>query len=233
MPKKSTQTRALTGRRVLSKQCEEGHLHWNYDPSPSVDSFIEPVIPGTSQWKGVANKALGYYETYFDLTGYTLDDLTFFIRSGRVQDPGIHTFSGDNDCFQIFDILSQERLSQTDLADIKANNTTITSRAPGQSDGPLDRSQVIYGRYRLFTKNSTLTSLPTLMLNVRDVRFGSGNATTVQKLWWYRIILFTTTPDPGATMLIPASTFVLIGDIDKEAEGEYLMRLKRSYELAD
>ena len=233
MPKKSQQTRALTGRRVLTKQCEEGYLQWNYDPSPTVDSFIEPVTPGSSQWKGIANKALGYYESYFDLTGYTLDDLTFFIRSGRVQDPGIHTFSGENDCFQIFDILSQERLTEADLSTIKSNNTLTTSRAPGQSNGPLDRSQVIYGRFRLFTKNANLTSLPSLMLNCRDVRFGSGNATTVQKLWWYRIILFTTTPEPNATMLIPASTFVLIGDVAKEGDGEYLMRLKRSYELAD
>ena len=226
-------SRALTGRRVLTKQAEEGYLHWNYDPSPTVDSFIEPVTPGSSQWRGVANKALGYYETYFDLSGYTLDDLTVFIRSGRVQDPGIHTFSGNNDCFQIFDILSQERLSETDLRTIKENNTAIASSAPGQSDGPLDRSQIIYGRYRLFTKNSSLTSLPSLMLNCRDVRFGSGNGTTVEKLWWYRIISFTVTPDPAATMLIPASTFVLIADIDKEADEEYMMRLKRSYELAE
>jgi hypothetical protein len=232
MPKKSQQTRALTGRRVLTAQAEEGFLKWDYHPSPTVDSFIKPVN-GDSQWKGVANKALGYYETYFDLSGYTLDDLTTFIVSGRVQDPGIHTFSGINDCFQIYDILSQERLTEADLRTIKENNTPTASAGPNQSNGPLDYSQAIYGRYRLFTKNSNLTSLPELMLTCRDVRFGSGHATAVEKLWWYRILVFTTSPDDDATMLIPASTFVLIVDVAQEGDSQYLMRLKRSFELAD
>lgn len=234
MPKKSQQSRALTGRRVLTKQAEEGYLEWAYDPSPTGDSFIQPVNIGDSQWKGIANKPVAYYETYFDLSGYTLDDLTFFIRSGRVQDPGRYQYSGDNDLYEIYDILSQERLTEARISEIKSNQTLTKSRAPGMSDGPLDRTQVIFGRYRTFTKNANLTSLPSLMLNCRDVRFGSGNATTVQKLWWYRLIIFPTNPsEGGATMLIPASTFVLIGDVAKEGDSEYLMRLKRSYELAD
>lgn len=230
--KKSTSTRALTGTRVMTKQAEQAYMYWDDGTTSGGPIMMKSPLDQMSQWQGVENKAMAYYETYFDLSGYELDDLTVFIRSGRVQDAGIHTFSGNTDCFQIYDILSNERLTEEMLREIKANNRDIRSKAPNSIHGPLDYSQVIYGRYRLFSKNANLTSLPDLMLNCRDVRFGSGQATTVQKLWWYRIIVFTTTPENDEFILVPASTFVLVAEVGKEDDLAYIMRQKRSYELA-
>jgi hypothetical protein len=100
------------------------------------------------------------------------------------------------------------------------------------SEGPLDRSQIVFGLSRVFARNTTVTGLQTLMLNTRTVRFGSGNPTAVQKLWAYRIVVFLQTPADADKLLIPASTFVLIAQVVQEDDLPYMMRLKRSYELS-
>ena len=152
--------------------------------------------------------------------------------SCQIQDPGVYLYSGDTDVMGVYDIISQERLSEDDLRDIKSNFTTTTQAGPGQSKGPLDRSQIISGSFRLMTKNSNITGLPTLMLTNRNVSIGSGEPTAVQKLWVYRIVQFVTGPNAGDSLVIPASTFVLVGEVFKESELVYMQRLKRSYELA-
>jgi hypothetical protein len=230
MPTEKTSTRALTGPRVLTKQFEMADMTF-VAPTPSTGVW-ENAASRETEWRGVVGKAIAYNEQYFDLSGYELDDLTLATVDVKIQDPGIYTYSGDADVFACYDIISQERLSEADLEQIKFNNTTLRQSAPGQALGPLDRSQVVSGTYRLFAKNANIASLPTLMLNQRTVRFGSGNATAVQKLWVYRLIVFIVGPSAGDVLVVPASTVVLMGNVVKEDEIPYLMRLKRSYELA-
>ena len=220
--------RALTGRRVLTQQFENADMI--YDQTGS-DFEWKNYSGAESEWKGVFNKAMVYNEQYLDLSGYELDDLTLGTVSCRIQDPGIYMYSGDADVFGVYDIVSQERLSNEDMRTIKSNFTPTTQSAPGMSAGPLDRSQIVSGTFRLFTKNANITGLPTLMLNARTVRFGSGQPTAVQKLWCYRIVVFVTGPLQNDLLVIPAATLVLLANVYKEDELPYMMRLKRSYEL--
>ena len=226
-------SRALTGMRTITKQIESAYMNYSLNPSPTVPSrWNLPAGYEDSQWEGVDDKAMCFAESYIDLSGYELDDLTVAIVDARVQDPGVYTYSGNEDIFICYDIFSQERLSLDDLKLIKSNHTLTTMNGPGMPDGPLDRSQIVFGLSRVFARNANVTGLPTLMLNARTVRFGSGNATAVQKLWVYRIIVFLQTPQDNDKLLIPAATMVLIADVVKEDELPYMMRLKRSYELA-
>ena len=231
-------TRALTGMRTLTKQYLSAAMDWDAQVGPgSISKFIPaPMAAGSlfdqSNWQGVDNKAMLFAESYFDLSGYELDDLTVGIVDARVQDPGVYTYSGLEDVFFCYDIYSQERLTVDDLKLIKSNHTLERMSAPGFGDGPLDRSQIVFGMMRLFAKNANITGLPTMMLNTRTVRFGSGNATAVQKLWCYRIVVFIQTPAGGDRIVIPATTHVMIADVRKEDELPYMMRLRRSYELA-
>lgn len=231
-------TRALTGMRTLTKQYMSGVMDWENNPDPHTPSRFVPAplsqgpVYDPTQWQGVDNKAMLFTESYFDLSGYELDDLTVGILDARVQDPGVYTYSGLEDVFFCYDIFSQERLTIDDLKLIKSNHTLERMSAPGMSDGPLDRSQIVFGMMRLFAKNANITGLPTMMLNARTVRFGSGNATAVQKLWTYRIVVFIQTPAGGDRVVIPATTHVMIADVRKEDELPYMMRLHRSYELA-
>lgn len=231
-------TRALTGMRTLSKQYMSGIMDWEANVGPgAISKFVPaPIATGTgfseTQWQGVDNKAMLFTESYFDLSGYELDDLTVGIVDARVQDPGVYTYSGLEDVFFCYDIYSQERLTVDDLKLIKTNHTLTSMSAPGMAEGPLDRSQIVFGMMRLFAKNANITGLPTMMLNTRTVRFGSGNATAVQKLWTYRIVVFIQTPAGGDRIVIPATTHLMIADVQKEDELPYMMRLSRSYELS-
>jgi hypothetical protein len=228
-------TRALTGPRTLTAQIEEGYLTYQFSADPNIDDIWKPVggIGMTTQWNSVKNKAMCYAESYFDLSGYELDDLTLAPISVKVQDPGVYMYTGDADVFCIYDILSMERLTEEQLKEIKSNCKVDRQSAPGQARGPLDRGQVMFGLYRFFAKNANLTGLPQLMLNARTVRFGSGHSTAVQKLWIYRIVVFIGSPSADDKLTIPGATFVLNANISKEDEIPYMMRLKRSYELAE
>lgn len=231
-------TRALTGMRTLTKQYSSGVMDWSENPDPAIPNHFVPApmssgsLYDESQWQGVDNKAMLFCESYFDLSGYELDDLTVGIVDARVQDPGVYTYSGLEDVFFCYDLYSQERLTIDDLKLIKSNHTLERMSSPGMPDGPLDRAQIIFGLCRLFAKNANITGLPTMMLNARTVRFGSGNATAVQKLWCYRIVVFLQTPANGDRIVIPATNHIMIADVRKEDELPYMMRLRRSYELA-
>lgn len=232
MAKKGS-TRALTGARTLTTQFEMGSMMWhNIPPSSSQFKPVGPITGSFANWKSILDLPVIYNENYFDLSGYELDDLTLVPMDVKVQDPGVHLYSGAGHVFCIYDLLTTERLTEADIDAIGENNRTTRQQGPGLPDGPLDRSQIIYGLYRFFSNNTSQTGMPQLMLNARTVRFGSGQPTAGQKLWAYRIVIFADSPAANDTIVIPAATFVLNAQIVQEDELPYMMRLKRSYELA-
>lgn len=232
MAKKSKSARALTGMRTLSKQVESGKMVWS--PPEAPNEFVGPGNLLNSQWTGVEGKAIFYHEQYFDLSGYELDDLTLATVDARIQDPGVYTYDGAEDIMFVYDIYTQERMSEDDMRLIKENHrNAVKFAAPGMASGPQDREQIVFGMCRVFARNANIGGLPALMLNCRTTRFGSGNATAVQKLWAYRIVVFVDTPASNDVVIIPACTQMLIGNVVQEKELSYMMRLKRSYELSN
>ena len=230
----ATSTRALTGIRTMTTQFEMAAMYWNFEP-PASSTFLpstNPNVGSFANWQGLTNLPAFYNETYLDLSGYELDDLTAVPMDVKVQDPGVHIFTGSSQVFCIYDVLSQERLSEDDLRLLAENNRTNRQMGLGMPEGPLDRSQVVFGLYRFFTNNVSQTGMPSLMLNARTVRFGSGQPTAVQKLWAYRIVIFAGEPAPDVEVVIPAATFVMTANIVQEDTLPYMMRLKRSYELS-
>lgn len=234
MASKKTSTRALTGMRQLTKQIPYAHYSWD------ATKWIPVTGPGTeknvqgSGWKNIPsiyNCAIAN-ESYIDLSGYELDDLTTVLRSVKVQDPGVYLFSGADKVFQVYDMLSTERLSELELGNIVNNHRVLIMSGPGMPQGPLDRDQIPFGLYRMFTHNSSNLGLPELMINARTSRFGSGEPIAVQKLWVYRLVIMIDQPAGPQTITIPASTFVINAQIVQEDEIPYFFRLKRSYELA-
>lgn len=234
MASKKTSTRALKGPRQMVLQFESAGMdwaggvsprYWQPTPSTNVGSF--------ANWLTVGNNMPAFYnESYLDLSGYERDDLTTVVRSVRVQDPGVYMFQGTDQVFCVYDLLTTERLTSADLVELANNNRSNRQTGPGMPEGPLDRDQIIFGLYRFFSHNNTNEGLPTLMLNSRTCRFGSGEPTAVQKLWAYRIVIFFDDPDDGQSCFIPATNFVVNSQIIEESEIPYLMRLKRSYELS-
>lgn len=213
----SEETRALTGPRSLTQMVPE-----------YAGVFAGGEFKGYKGWLGSSSDPLLYYETYFDLTGYKLDDLTAMPIAAMVQDPGIYGTNATGVPLHVVDILSQERL---DIGEVY-NELVNRNNAPGMLDTVNNFEQITFGNHRLFLAQTIFTN-PTgvnLYLPASEMQFGSGDPVTVQKLWAYRIVAA-----PGGTtgnaITIPASRFLLNIVVKKEADRVYLQRLKRSYEL--
>lgn len=215
----------LTGRRSLSTSVP------SYTDSPTGPSWN-----GGDGWdqlvSGPANSLGIFYETYFDLSGYELTDLTLVPNEITLQDPGYYSYTSispdPENGLMVLDIVSQERLDPYEVGlELKTRN-----RAPGMTGSIYDQTSILYGRYRYMAKDSTYTNIGNINSVVNVGSFGTGQATAVAKLWVYRIVLpLNTAPDPAMILSIPASRFNLFATIIDEDELPYLMRLKRSYEI--
>ena len=209
--------RALTGDRELTQMIPE---------------YYGTVSTNLPDYKGWVSSTLSsgclMFETYFDLTGYMLDDLTLLPRGAQMQDPGVYSSTDGSNYMAVVDILSQERLDQEEIYDSLVNQNNL----PGMLETLNNFEQITYGSYRLFLP--TLQYRPPtgiqIYLPASQTFFGSGDPVSVEKLYAYRFIIY---PGIGDTerLEIPASRFVLLARIVQEDDQEYLMRLKRSYEL--
>ena len=211
---------ALEGERMLSQMFPEYQgaytTQWGayktWQSSPSVPNAV---------WN----------ETYFDLSGYELDDLTLFPMGATMQDPGIYsaaTQAGEpiQVPVQVLDIISQDRLSPGGVfGDLAINNV------PGMMESDEDWVQMVWGQYRLMMPQATYGANPSVFLSASGGLFGSGSPTTAAKLWFYRFVIINGPNTQGDTLNIPASRFVLNAIIGKEPTAEFMMRQKRSYEL--
>ena len=227
-------TNALTGPRIMTKEVEE----YNGEFVPLSTSW-----PNYKGWRGVdtisgvANQPGIYWESYFDLSGYNLDDLTVIPTLMELQDAGPYFFTNphigpgqtpDNTLWMV-DVLSMERLNATEVF-----TDLVTMNYPGSPESKLNFEQLPMVNARFTTARSTIgdSSLQTV---ATAGSLGSGEPTTVQKLWCYRFILIgqgAAGLAGGESLLVPSTRFVLAAQIVQEAELAHMMRLKRSYELS-
>jgi hypothetical protein len=218
MAKEKRSTRALTGNRLL---------HENV-PGTLATFLPTNLWAATNGWQTLGNDVV-YHEAYFDLSAYELDDLTLVPTAITLQDgmPYTTTSVDPTTNLPVFDIVSQERLNMQEVYD----NYTTGYDFPGSPGSTEDWTQLLMCNFRLMTPQTDF-SLVSLLLPATGGTFGSSEPTAVQKLWHYRILIPSATDLTGSTWLIPPSRFVLGAEIIKEDDLPYMMRLKRSYELA-
>jgi hypothetical protein len=208
-------TRALKGDRVLSLAVP----HY-------VGTYVDAALqwPGNNGWQPTSTGV--FHEQYFDLSGYELDDLTLVPKFMQLQDGGNPYAGGLGvSALHVWDIISQERLDPSQFL-IYA----VTGDYPGSPATTQDWSQILMCNKRYMTGQTVFTSA-NLFLPASSGSFGSSEPTAVAKLWCYRIIVTGGTLETGDILNIPATRFVLGGTVIDEPDLEYMMRLKRSYEL--
>ena len=220
MAKEKDTTRALTGSRLLNL------------PVPSTilteTELGSNLYAATNGWETLGNDVL-YYENYFDLSAYELDDLTLVPTAIAIQD-GMPYFAVNPAAdlqVAIFDVVSQERLSMQEVYD----NYTTSYGYPGSPESTQDWKQLLMCNFRLLTIQSDFI-VSSLLLPATGGALGSSEATAVQKLWVYRIVIPVLTSTFDVNITIPPTRFVLGAEIVKEDDLPYMMRLKRSYELS-
>jgi hypothetical protein len=213
MPSEKTSTRAMTGKRILNIPVG------NYNQLSTADGF-----PSANGWTALNSGTLLYAENYFDLSGYELDDLTLVPEFLQLQD-GLPYLGTGPLALDVYDVVSQERLDPIDFVTYALSGSYPSS--PSSKD---DWTQIQMCNTRFMTPQSDF-AFATLFLPATSGSFGSSEPTAVQKLWVYRIVQVRGVAD-AQTLNIPATRFVLGAEIIKEGDLEYMMRLKRSYELS-
>lgn len=175
---------------------------------------------------GAPGDGVFVYSTYFDLKGLAIDDKTLFFTGATVQDlsvplSGAGGSSGDN--FAMVDLMTTHPLSDLEALQY----LTIGNFAAGGGDLTFD--QTTYARVRHF--NIDIDNAAALFyLTLGDHQTGSLEPTASDRIYCYRVVQFYNTTN-SCLISVPSARYLLRAEAKEEAEYEYLMRLKRSYEL--
>jgi len=212
----------LEGPRLLDKLIEACDIDMAESPAP--ESFPSTITPG--QWSILDNAFNPTYaaRSFYDLSGYTHDDLTTFIRSVDIQEGWGPRGTSD---FFVLDLITTEPIDDTTLINA-AIYTTGDGDLPGFSKSDFNMNQVIYGRTREFVKAGSSTIANQYSISF----FGTATASNAKRIYLTRVCYVDPTAALGTKVHVPPCAYVTAALIAKEKELPYLMRLKRSYEIA-
>ena len=192
---------------------------WNLDVA-EIAPVAAPGILGPVMW--VMNT--------IDLAGLELAKETFFPVGTSIQDPNFYTnTSSSTPAMHIIDLITDKLIDPLLSIQMTAGISQLFGTNYGMMGDSNDPTTIIMGSYRFKTGNSNLT-YPQMMRTEQASIFSSGEPTAASKLYCYRIIVPLVDGD-STIISIPSARFYLTGVRDEEPELEYMMRLKRSYEL--
>jgi len=226
--------------------------YWDVNPTNGILSFPDPATTiGAYSGGWTVDENAARFESTIDLSGYERQDLTFFPYASFLQEGGFWLYTDGAGAYTI-DVLSS----------IPIDFDTLYTNMVGQSSPgftPLsfgtfavqaqNPDTVIHSQFRLQSRNSQFPG--NFFLETELEAFGSSlEPTAADKLYFYRVVLLLqdANPDPGdpsatppippgepygTDLLIPAGRIKIPGRMMKEPDLEYMMRLKRSYELAN
>jgi hypothetical protein len=209
----------------------EGSRSWNMMIPSYQNQKGAATWPEAGGWLADGANCL-YYETYIDLSGFEMEDLTILPMETAVQDPGLYSGGRLTDPLWVMDVISQERLGAATLSNMLDSTNNDYNNAPGMMGQNQEFQQITMGQLRIMGNSTQTTATaatlpPWIAQNVST--FGSGAPVTVQKLWVYRFVYLVAAAT--SPLNIPASRILLRGMVTKESDLVYIQRLRRSYEL--
>jgi len=166
-------------------------------------------------------------ETYFDLAGIAMDDKTIFPSGITSQLGSLSTqfgaAAGDN--FVVLDVITSIPI------EVEFGSTVISNwfnMGPGFPGTTLNFEHVLYCRGQRWTTDlDTNNQFP---IKADEWQCGSMSPTASDRLYSYRVVLVGL----GATatrIVTHSARHVMQVDVSEEPTYQYLMRLKRSYDL--
>lgn len=158
-----------------------------------------------------------------DLGGLERESLTLFLQNAQVTES--NTFYGLGTSIMCVDVISKVPITDEDL-----NLATRTGAlyTPGYNDSVQDMDQVLWGRIRGFYHDTGWTS-DNLQQQYFQQVWGEGIATAGDRLHLTRYVICS---NNEASLNIPGACFQIVGTAVEEPDLEYIMRLRRDYELA-
>ena len=162
-------------------------------------------------------------ETYFDLAGMTLEEKTLFFEGAAIQEVMSPISPGTaGDSVFVVDLMTTKPISDESLQLYQNYGNMV---GPGE----LTFDQVIYGRIR-FMNTDLDNAAGSVMITVSDNQTGSLEPTASDRIYCYRYVSFPSGNSDG-NYFVHGARYLLRARASEEPEYQYLMRLKRSYEL--
>jgi len=164
-----------------------------------------------------------YQSTYFDLAGMSLDDKTLFFKAIQLQRGFTPEFTNGATADSLMEqvLLVTSPIAEADL--LSAFVDPI---------GQLDFQEIVYCESRVYSKTLDEGALTFPMLVHNNIVSGA-RASATDRVYCYRIMsLSPATPGAGVDLATVTSVQMIIGaEAVEEPEFQYIMRLKRSYDL--
>ena len=170
------------------------------------------------------SSSLFRWRGFIDLAGYDREQLTFFIQNAQVTESG--SPAGTGNVIEIVDCISKVSITDQDLDMV---TTTGTLYCPGYNDSNQDMEQILWARIRGFYHDSGWT-LDNLQQTWYQQIWGDGISTAADRLYITRYIRCAS---DEAALYIPGACYQVLGTAVEESDREYIMRLRRDYELAE
>lgn len=161
---------------------------------------------------------------YIDLGGMSIDDKTMFFQGATVQDVVLPSVSPSTAgaLVQVIDIMTNKPLA-TDIG----FNLVLNGNLAAATNVDLTFDQTIYMRSRTFNMDID-NQASGYLITIADNQLGSLSPTASDRVYCTRYVIFGATQ---GTYIASGCRYVLRAEAREEAEYQYLMRLKRSYEL--
>jgi len=186
-------------------------LQWSVDPSTPGNWTL--LTPGVFAGQSV-----------IDLAGLSMDSKTVYPQAANVQTAYPASGSGQS----AGDIIQQVDLMTSIPLALDTTNIVDFLFGFGFPGSHQDYEHVIYARTTFFTFDLDYAQATPVVTH--RSQYGSLEPTASDRIYCYRIVAMPTNP-LVTNIQIPAGRFLILADTKEEPEFQYLMRLKRSYEL--
>jgi hypothetical protein len=164
-------------------------------------------------------------DTFFDLAGMAQREKTLFFEGAAVQEfinPS-HTLGGAGDSIIVYDLMTSMSLTDAEILQYIALGNFVSSSAG------LTYHETIYGRVRQYVVDLDTAAWGSYVL-VSDNQIGSMESTASDRIYCYRIVTIGA-PTAATGLVVNSARYLLRSEAKEEPEFQYLMRLRRSYEL--
>ena len=166
--------------------------------------------------------------TYFDLAGLTMEEKTLFFQGATATtmfDP-LATATAPGDSMQVIDLMTSTPLNDTQLAlfFLGGNFSGPANATPG-----ITYDQTIYAlcqEYATIVDTATWGKMKLESVN----QIGSMEPTASDRVYSYKLVSIKNGTQASGIQTYP-TRHLLAATVKEEPEFQYLMRLKRSYEL--
>lgn len=224
--------------RQLFKQMGRCLLAYNYyTTATTIDGVGWEVILGQD---ALANP-IPYLtnRTYIDISGYSREELTTFIRGVDFQHQKRPRSSTEGILeITVLDILSTRRLTDAEIINWQSDAGTSlllgAQDAPGFLDSTVDLQHVVYGERTTYVINSTMAVglAGSVYVTLGGDTFGSGQPIATDKLHWTRTIWLNGSGD-NEIVFIGATNLAIQAITAEEKDLVWMERLRRSYVVQD